>query len=106
MQRRQHQAAADDVPTLTEAIGDDGIPLLLNIDIPAPLLEEPVAAPPQPELHPSPARSDGSERDILVRELARRVEQRLIHELPQIIEATVRDFLAEQNIDEDILPHA
>lgn len=109
MQRRQHQTAPDDVPTLTEAIGDDGIPLLLNIEIPARLLEEPATPAPEPELATSPLpppRFDGGERDILVRELAHRIEQRLIRELPQIIEATVRDFLAEQDIDENIPPRA
>ena len=36
--------------------------------------------------------------DILAHELARRVEQRIAAELPRIIESTVRDFLAEQEI--------
>lgn len=103
MQRRMHgQAAADDVPTLTEAIGDDGIPLLLNAETSAPLVIED----PQPTLiseSRSPAhdtdsptiRLDVGQNEILVRELARRVQQRLSMELPKIIEATVRELLAE-----------
>lgn len=103
MQRRMHgQAAADDVPTLTEAIGDDGIPLLLNAETTAPLAIEET----QPSLiseSRSPAhdtdsptiRLDVGQNEILVRELARRVQQRLSMELPRIIEATVRELLAE-----------
>lgn len=37
-------------------------------------------------------------RDILVHELARRVEERLIAELPRLIESAVQDFLAEQQM--------
>ncbi|MFZ2267232.1 MAG: hypothetical protein WAV95_06605 [Azonexus sp.] len=103
MQRRLHgQAAADDVPTLTEAIGDDGIPLLLNAEAPLPLsneafptiFEEAASA---PSTDSPTIRLDTDLSEILVRELARRVEQRLSVELPKIIQATVRDFLAEQN---------
>lgn len=102
MQRRMHgQSVADDVPTLTEAIGDDGIPLLLNGETPLPILE-----PAQPtsfdkaasviSSNDSPTiRLDVGQNEILVRELARRVEQRLSTELPRIIESTVRELLAE-----------
>jgi len=102
MQRRMHgQAAADDVPTLTEAISDDGIPLLLNAETPPPAQEEvrladfddAVAG---PSKNDSPTiRLDVGHNEILVRELARRVKLRLSTELPRIIESTVRELLAE-----------
>ncbi|MGE5470698.1 MAG: hypothetical protein ACM3X0_07885 [Bacteroidota bacterium] len=133
MQRRLHgQAVSDDVPTLTEAIGDDGIPLLLNVEAPVPQLAaaieaEPEASPvadfspaiPLPVADTAPvadtlpaanllpaAGIDRDEREWLIRELACRVEQRLISELPQIIAATVRDVLAEQDITDPTLPPA
>lgn len=98
MQRRLHgQAAADDIPTLTEAFGDDGIPLLLNTDTPLPAIEASTNNTAPSASRNAPAdRFDSDLQDILVHELARRVEQRLIAELPKIIAATVRDFLAEQ----------
>jgi hypothetical protein len=46
---------------------------------------------PSPVFDPAPARDFGHE-------LARRVQQRLSAELPRIIESTVRDFLAEQEM--------
>ena len=120
--KRQTDSEFDDVPVLTDAIDDDDIPLLLDAE-PAPTTnvaateewpEEAVAAmiaaPPAetpsavalaeeaaPSAAPSPALDPGL-RDLLVHELARRVEQRLSAELPRIIESTVRDFLAEQKM--------
>ena len=112
MHRRQHPTVPDDVPTLTEAIGDDGIPLLLNIEIAAPSLDEPAAttcATEQDNSSLPTARFDDGERDHLIRELARRVEQRLLAELPHIIEATVRDFAASSELirlEEDLVAEA
>lgn len=104
MQRRMHnQPAHDDVPTLTEAIGDDGIPLLLDADalpqteMPAP--EAPPAAAPPPATEDEwvkTVRLDTSINEILATELARRVEQRIAAELPRIVAATLEEFLAEQ----------
>jgi hypothetical protein len=101
---------------------DDDVPVLFDIDPIAPLsstvdaflpVEEAalpelpeilIEEPPLPELievaTPCPA-PDASLPAVVVteeiaREIARRVEQRLTAELPRIIEATVRDFLAEQ----------
>lgn len=118
--RRQNDSELDDVPVLTDAIDDDDIPLLLDaeaetspaIDVAATgewaedaattVFETPaepptVAPPPAEAALPSPALDPGL-RDLLVHELARRVEQRLSAELPRIIESTVRDFLAEQEM--------
>jgi hypothetical protein len=114
MQRRRQNAEQDDVPVLTDAVGeDDDIPVLLDIETfdtglasePEPALEpenpieEPVsAAPPIDAPPPPPPSLDAGVRDILAHELARRVEQRLAAELPRLIESTVRDFLAEQEM--------
>ena len=105
--RRQNSAEADDIPVLTDSVetveADDDVPVLLDIESfeapPEPALsvaeiEEPVPVAPLVEAH-EPA-FDAALRDIIAHDLARRVEQRLATELPRIIEATVRDFLAEQ----------
>lgn len=104
MQRRRSTTldADDDVPILTDAIEeDDDFPVLLDIETP-PEVFEPIAEiasiveiVEEPTSHPL---LDAGIRDILAHELARRVEQRLAAELPRIIESTVRDFLAEQEM--------
>lgn len=107
--RRQNSAESDDIPVLTDTVApiesDDDVPVLLDIEpVMAPAAVEPEPAveaiAPSPLVEP-PAEThepmfDAALRDILAHELARRVEQRLSAELPRIIEATVRDFLAEQ----------
>lgn len=105
--RRQNSAEADDIPVLTDSVepveSDDDVPVLLDVESfeppaepepPVAEVEEAAPAIPLAEAH-EPA-FDAALRDILAHELARRVEQRLATELPRIIEATVRDFLAEQ----------
>jgi hypothetical protein len=104
MQRRRSATldADDDVPVLTDSIQEEeDFPVLLDIETP-PEVFEPIAeiAPiveiaEEPTAHPL---LDAGMRDILAHELARRVEQRLAAELPRIIESTVRDFLAEQEM--------
>ena len=104
MQRRRSTTldADDDVPVLTDAIEEeDDFPVLLDIETP-PEVFEPIAEiasiveiVEEPTSHPL---LDAGIRDILAHELARRVEQRLAAELPRIIESTVRDFLAEQEL--------
>jgi hypothetical protein len=104
MQRRRSATldADDDVPVLTDSIQEEeDFPVLLDIEAP-PEVFEPIAetAPiievvEEPTTHPL---LDAGLRDILAHELARRVEQRLAAELPRIIESTVRDFLAEQEM--------
>jgi len=110
--RRQNGNDADDVPILTDAIDlsaedlDDDVPVLLDIEPFAPLSEaDPIADESlpamAPEILPEPAAEpafNAALRDILAHELSRRVEQRLMAELPRIIESTVRDFLAEQQM--------
>lgn len=93
MQRRRQPGEPEDVPILTDSIDageDDDIPVLLDIE--APSTEE------GDEETRSLAGFDPDLLDRLSHELARRVEQRLAAELPRIIESTVRDFLAEQEM--------
>ncbi|WP_265944390.1 hypothetical protein [Dechloromonas sp. A34] len=102
--RRQNSAEADDIPVLTDSVepidSDDDVPVLLDVESfvepepPVAEIEEAEPVVPLAEAH-EPA-FDAALRDILAHELARRVEQRIAAELPRIIEATVRDFLAEQ----------
>ncbi len=120
--KRQTDSDFDDLPVLTDAVDDDDIPLLLDAEVapttdiaateewpeeiaaaiaPETAAETPGAVAPAEEAAPSAAPSptlDPGLRDLLVHELARRVEQRLSAELPRIIESTVRDFLAEQGM--------
>lgn len=124
MQRRRQNAELDDLPVLTDAIDlDDDVPVLFNAESPSPVAEheppfeqaieavseavfEPVIkAPPVLTEAPTPSRHfDAGIRDILAHELARRVEQRITAELPRIIESTVRDFLAEQQMISTLQP--
>ena len=116
--RRQNGNELDDVPVLTDAIDmsteelDDDVPILLDIEPFAPLSEaDPIAeeapvatvAAVSTEAAAEPA-FNAALRDILAHELSRRVEQRLMAELPRIIESTVRDFLAEQQMIDALQP--
>lgn len=105
--KRQTDSDFDDLPVLTDAIDDDDIPLLLDAEvapttdiaateewpeeIAAATVPETAAEPPgavasaeeaAPSAAPSPTLDPGL-RDLLVHELARRVEQRLSVELPR-----------------------
>ncbi len=109
MQRRRAAANdIDDAPVLTEAFdADDDIPLLLDTEeaqdrvVEPPALATPdiapvaVAAAAPPDDDPG---LEGPMLDIIAHELARRVSKRLEAELPRIVEVTVRDFLAEPDI--------
>lgn len=107
--RRQNIGEIDDVPILTDAVttdSDDDVPVLLDVEHFAPLAEpepaieeseEPRVVESMEETKATPA-FDAALRDIMAHELARRVEQRLAAELPRIIESTVRDYLAEQEM--------
>ena len=104
--RRKNNIEFEDVPVLTDTVddidlidADDEIPVLLDIDTSPEAIESEVA--PLLEIDEVPAILPAFEsnlRDILAHELARRVEQRIVAELPRIIESTVRDFLAEQEM--------
>lgn len=113
--RRQNLAGADEVPVLIDALDDEDIPILLLVDTPAPAAEPAETAdtpnqlddatPPTPEAAPEVIAAPAPDADLdehLVRELSRRIEARLSAELPAIIAATVRDFLAEHNSRKDL----
>lgn len=113
--RRQNIGEIDDVPILTDAVttdSDDDVPILLDIEQLPPLAEpEPVIAESdEPKVSgridetTAPPTFDAALRDIMAHELARRVEQRLAAELPRIIESTVRDYLAEQEMIAKLQP--
>ena len=96
--RRSRSADFDDVPVLVDAIDPEtDIPLLVDA--------EPATTVPEPHTKMEPATApeffpvlDPAMLDLIVNELARRVQDRFVAELPAIIEGTVRDFLAEPDI--------
>ncbi len=111
--RRQNLADTEDVPVLTDSVGndpadsDDDIPVLFAPEPGSEVITRDEEATPE-ERAPD---DDGNSRDTdsaeppsgntilneaIILELARRVEKRLLAALPRIIEGTVRDFLAEQ----------
>lgn len=112
--RRQGGGELDEIPVLTDTVdNDDDIPVLLDAEIPPPVVEP--DAEPDTEIVPEPINDiaeetlplpafDAALRDALAHELARRVEQRLVAELPRLIESTLRDFLAEQAMIDTLQP--
>ncbi len=113
--RRQNQTGPDEVPVLVDALDDDDIPILLQVDMPAAAEAPPPAEPAltatapleapgsATETHPE---AEAAQQEYIVRELTRRIEARLSAELPSIVAATIRDFLAEHNQGEDPPPHS
>ena len=84
--RRPAGGEADDIPILTDTVEDD-IPVLVDSEPASPPSSVPPEAPDEP-----------TAQELIIRELARRVEQRLRDELPRIIETAVSDFLAERSM--------
>lgn len=126
MQRRRSNADADDVPVLTDTIDpsrpetDDDIPVLRDIEAsvprrpittaPSPPPDPPQVANPEdvpfptlisePIDNPAPAAVVAppvANREDIARDIARRVQRRLVAELPRLIAAAVTDYLAEQD---------
>ena len=109
MQRRRQANEFDGVPVLTDAIDDeDDIPVLIDAEVPMQLVEhgddsimespvESKPAIPEPTVLNN-AVFDTAMRETLAHELAHRVQQRITAELPRIIESTLHDFLAEQEM--------
>lgn len=100
--RRQNNDDAPDVPVLTDAVDvDDDLPVLLDIE-PAPLPRQasPLETTPaeSPDVRREELAFNAALRDILAHDLALRLEQRITAELPRIIESTVLDLLAEQEM--------
>ena len=96
MQRRRHGGIdVDDVPVLTDAVdADEDVPILVDAEPQAPLEASPPPGEAGQESASGPALDD-TLLDIIAHELARRISERIAAEMPAIIEATVRDFLAE-----------
>lgn len=110
MNRRHQSADPDDVPILTDTVEEGDIPVLHEAETPleplptsAPLLAEASdeafgEVSPAIESPPPASTAEMALHDRLISELTRRIEQRLIAELPKLIETTVRDVLAEQEM--------
>lgn len=112
LMQRRHLTTADteEIPILTDAINiEEDIPVLLDVAAkPAP--EKQSAAPmvmtqgaaAAPAIHPiadvasTVPPIDTEWGAALVEELGRRVEQKLLAEIPRIVAATVSELLAEQ----------
>lgn len=98
LMRRQHQTGhsntpVEEIPVLTDALESDDIPTLLDIDTPPP--PPAISQPPAPESPPPPETPPPTFEPMLA-ELSERLQARLQAELPRLIEATLRDYLAEQ----------
>lgn len=109
MQRRRASLSeTEEIPVLTDTIDDDtDIPVLLDAETPPEALQpapEPLAPTPARELiAPAEQAPDDPgnaslpiDQEFLIAALAERVQERLLAEIPRIVESTVRDFLAEQ----------
>jgi hypothetical protein len=106
MQRRhQNNAEQNDLPILTDTIedeNDDDLPVLNDIAIEtAPTAveakaEDSVQALSQPDSNFGP--SQNSESLISASDLARQVEQRILAQLPQLIDSAIKDLMAEHKI--------
>lgn len=104
LMRRQQQPnenRSDEIPVLIDALDGDDIPLLLDIAElpPTPQAIHEEAETPAPENLPEPTAEPHYQAPVdeaLITALCQRVEQRIASELPRLIEATLRDYLAEQ----------
>ena len=102
--RRQGGTEPDDVPVLVDAIDPDlDIPVLVDAEPPVAVVASPHEQVPvaSPEADPT---LDDEMLDIVARELARRVHERVAAELPAIVADTVRDILAEPEILAQLRP--
>jgi hypothetical protein len=100
--RRQGSSEPDDVPVLVDAIDPDmDIPVLIDAEPQVAVVELPPEPEPAVDPEAGPALDDEM-LDIIARELARRVHEHIAAELPAIVAATVRDFLAEPEILEQL----
>ncbi|MDD2742650.1 MAG: hypothetical protein PHV02_10270 [Rhodocyclaceae bacterium] len=94
--RRGSHQKPDDIPLLTDRVEtDEDFPVLCDlaptIAATAQVLEIPDQTAPKIDLAQT-------SNDTLAFELARKIELRLLAELPRLIEATVKDYLAEQEM--------
>lgn len=97
MHRRRGGDDGDEIPVLTDAIiEDDDIPVLLDIEAPSATSEALSTTSSTVDLPVTSKIPLPPDSETLLRELARRIEERLQEELPFLIEATLLDLLAEQ----------
>jgi hypothetical protein len=92
MQRR-YQSSADqsDLPILTDAIeNDDDLPVLNDIAS--------ESAPAPREATPADFSLNNNESDTFASELAHQVEQRILAQLPQLIDSAIMDLITERKI--------
>lgn len=99
LMQRRHLAAGDseEVPVLTDVIDiDDDIPVLVDV-APQPAATD-TPATPTPAADPAtPAAAlDTAWGEALAEELGRRIEARLLTEIPRIVASTVSELLGEQ----------
>lgn len=108
MNRRRQTIPPEEVPILVDAIeeDEDDIPVLVDTESaprasatppnpPPPQAEAPWETPPVSQ-HAPHEDHDQAHDEMVVRELTRRISKRLVAELPRLIEATLREFVAEQ----------
>ncbi|MGB8147731.1 MAG: hypothetical protein WCF00_05045 [Azonexus sp.] len=100
--RRQSGTEPDDVPVLVDAIDPDmDIPVLIDAEPQVTVVES--LPEPEPAAVPEArAALDDEMLDIVVREITRRVHERIAAELPAIVADTVRNLLAEPEILEQL----
>lgn len=102
--RRQNTPESEEIPVLTDAIDDDDIPVLLQLDEEPPQASaesesiSPVSVMERVDQEQTPPGIDRNpvQLETLVSELVSRIERRLVAELPGMIESAVRDLLNEQ----------
>jgi len=98
--RRGSNLTPDDIPLLTDRVETvEDVPVLQDlaptVTATAPVLEIPDSSAPKIPLKIDLPKISN---DALAFELARKIELRLIAELPRLIEATLKDYLAEQQM--------
>jgi len=100
MQRRHlSTAGSEDVPVLTDALPADDIPTLFDVENLSPVN----TISPTPAIQAEPQTKlasvcEAETQEAIIRELSQRITERLNEALPSIIEATIRDYLAEQEM--------
>jgi hypothetical protein len=93
LMQRRYQSSADqsDLPILTDAIeNDDDLPVLNDIANDS--------APTQRAAIPADFNLQNKESDTFASELAHQVEQRILAQLPQLIDSAIKDLMAEREI--------
>ncbi len=93
LMQRRYQSSADqsDLPILTDAIeNDDDLPVLNDIAS--------ESAPAQREAIPADFSLKNNESDTFASELAHQVEQRILAQLPQLIDSAIMDLITEHKI--------